>query len=157
MPPIVNSGSSKEFNGKHGENDPVWEITHLVATGVNADYTRNLEVPLQVGVSKRSHESARSTVDVDGHVKASALLQVVERVGEFLDRFVVTGVGASQNGKDTNRILIDLFNCLFDVEAVVRLWRDGHFASLNIKVPTKLLDAHLAVCAEDEIRTRLFE
>ena len=46
-----------------------------MAAGVDADYPGNLKVPLEVGVSKGSDKATRGTVDVDGNVEASALLQ----------------------------------------------------------------------------------
>lgn len=50
---------------------------------------------------ERTEKTARSTVDVNGDVKAGFFLKFIEKVGDFLDGFVVASVRGAKDDKNS--------------------------------------------------------
>ena len=71
------------------------KLTHavLVSGSIDAVYSRDLEIPVVMWVGERSDKSARSGIDVDGHILARLLLVLVKLVRHALDRLKNTSVG----------------------------------------------------------------
>jgi hypothetical protein len=73
-----------------------------VSRGVDTVYSRDLEIPGVVWVSKGSHEPARGGIDVDGDIVARLFLEFVELVRHPLNRLEDTSVGGSEDAVGIN-------------------------------------------------------
>ena len=76
---------------------------------------------------------------MDWDIDARLLLVSVQDIVNLLYRFVVAGVGATQDYEDTNGILVDVLLDQLRIQAVRRVFRYRQNSCLNLEVAGKLL------------------
>src|SRR5829696_3705374 len=92
----------------------------------------------------------RSSVHVDGHVEAGALLQIVEGVRDLQHRLVRAVEGRAEDGHHADGVLVAELDRLLAVKVeTVSLHR--HVAGLDLEVVAELLPADLDVYAHDHV------
>ena len=121
-----------------------------MAGGVDRGHPLQPEIPRQAGVDEGSDERPRRAVDVHGDVQAGALLQVVQRLADLLDRLVGAVEGRAQDRDDADRVLVaELDGLLGGEREAVALHR--HQPHLDVPVVGELLPADLDVDAHHQV------
>lgn len=76
---------------------------------------------------------------MDWDIDARLLLVSVQDVVDLLYRFVVAGVGATQDHENTNGVLVNVLLDQLRIQAVRRVFRYRQNSCLNLEVAGKLL------------------
>jgi hypothetical protein len=63
----------------------------------------------------------------------------------------MASVGATQDDKHPDCILVDILHCTFGVQAIVSLLRDRDKTAFDIKVARKLLKSDLGIGTHDDV------
>lgn len=122
--------------------------TVLVSGDVDGDDLLETEVPGQIGLGEGSDKATASGIDVDGAVNATLNKQVVDG----LDVLILTSVGSTDNGTDTNCVLIHQIDSLLGVDDKAGSGTVDVLL-LNIKVASGLLPTHLHGTVHDNVGT----
>jgi hypothetical protein len=117
--------------------------------GVNAG---TAEVPHPVdGLGERRDHRSRCAVDVDWNVVSTLLLKLIQYLGNLRDGFVMAGVGASQDHKHADGILVNGLPHLRGVEAIMGLFGDREDLGLDLEIPRELFQRDLRVGSHDDV------
>lgn len=106
------------------------------------------------GVSEWSNEATASSVHMDRNVSTGLGLILVEDFGYFFHWFIVAGVGAAQDDKHPNGVLINVLLHQLRVEPEVTLLADIQNASFDFEIPREFFQSHLCVRTHDNIGLR---
>ena len=135
-------------------DDPAHAGIHqsvFVAGGVDGFHARQLEIPEQVRLDERGHETAARAVDVDRNIKARFLLQPVERGAQSADTLVLACEGAAQHADHADGVLIAGRRGAFRIgDILVAFERDRPL--FDIPVAKEFVPADLRVGAEHQVR-----
>ncbi len=123
----------------------------LVAGHVDRLHLREPEIPLEIGVQERCHETAARRVDVDRDVEP--VLGVVRHhpVVDLLDGLELAGVGGAEDRDHADGVLVDAIHDGVGIDDEARLG-DRYVAGLDVPVPTELLPDDLDVGAQHHVR-----
>ena len=123
----------------------------LVARDVDRLDGRQPEVPDQVGVGERRHEAAGGRVDVQRHVPAGLLVELLQHRVELLDGLELSGVRRAENTHDGDRVLVDQRLGLGHANHGA-LVRHVNAAQLDVEVARELVPDDLHVGPRHDVR-----
>src|SRR5262249_42331423 len=122
------------------------------ARGVDRDHAWQPEIPCQIRVDERRHESSGGAVDMDRDVDPLTLFELVECCADLLDRFVRAIERRAEDRDDADGVLVAEPHGLYagEVKAVALHRYEAH---VDIPVLCELLPTDLDVDAHDDVRT----
>ena len=114
----------------------------LVARGIDGLHPRQPEIPFQSGGAEGRQKAAAGAVDMDRNVEPRGRLELIERVGDRLDRLIAAVERDPQRGHHADGVLVAAGeHFLRRHEQTVFFHRD--FAQLDVPVARELVPADL--------------